>query len=70
MGRWAGCCLRGSHSHLVWGLRRVETNPSAAFGVEVEQGAARKADDKLMGGARMSRRRRGEKMRGRNFKIR
>lgn len=50
MGRWAGCGLRGSHSHLVWGLRRVETNPSAAFGVEVEQGAARKADDKLMGG--------------------
>lgn len=50
MGRWAGCGLRGSHSHLVWGLRRVETTPSAAFGVEVEQGAARKADDKLMGG--------------------
>lgn len=45
------------------GLPQSPDGPSAAFGVEVEQGAAREAGDKLKGGQGKQ----GREMRGRSF---
>lgn len=46
-GQMTRCRCRGSHSHLCGISAGCRDGPSAAFGVEVEQGAARETDDKL-----------------------